>query len=738
MLYLIYSNHMSIIEKQLIKLGWQPNCNNNSDYYTMNFPDHAKKHHSDYTLFVNNLPLVSIKAKKQNHTLFQCLEESKKIAKFLNIPLALATDGYRTKAWHVAQNTPLLSNNTEVEEIFNKKMALFYVKNNHYESLMDGDRNDKKYLISKFKEANDVLRADGLDVGILRFSEFANLMFLKLNMEANNGLFNYTWNHINNYQGVKLKNTLNDIFAKAEENHFSLIKNEKSQKDYLRLLGKTKIKNTESLEKIIKILNSINLSAINDDAKGMAFEYFIHSYTSGLKNDLGQYFTPRHIIKLMVNYLKPQVGEQIYDPFCGTGGMLIECFKFLMRSVSYEDKKSLALIKDSIHGRDNSGVARIALMNMIMFVGAHSSIKQLDSYANISKARNQYDIVIANMPFSQSTHHTEGYPVVPKNSKNGDSIGVQHCLESLSLHENARAAIIVPIGFIHKKELKDEREWILNNFTLDKVVELTPKCFNPYTEQQTAILMIKRKKSSNRNKSVYYKIENDGFSQDGYRVPVPGMNDVDNVMENQNGVNVEFNNRDFFSYKKIHILAPRGKYKLLGDLAKIKKGDNISPKTELKYIKNGSYPILMTADLAINHIDYYLNASKYLLNNTGIKNKKPYFFPQKTIIIPTSGKSCLLNHRAMLGIESYLTSTLTGIIAEKVDPFYLFYFLLNFDSKYIVYDQGYPGIKVEDIKNIPIPIYNRNKTQSIVSKISNLVLLHKKFKESHNEIIIKN
>jgi len=79
-----------------------------------------------------------------------------------------------------------------------------------------------------------------------------------------------------------------------------------------------KIKNPNTLRKIIDKLDPLNLINIDSDIKGDAFEYFLKQSTA-TKNDLGEYFTPRHIIKVMVKLLNPQIGETIYDPFCGTG-----------------------------------------------------------------------------------------------------------------------------------------------------------------------------------------------------------------------------------------------------------------------------------------------------------------------------------------------------------------------------------------------------------------------------------
>ena len=75
-------------------------------------------------------------------------------------------------------------------------------------------------------------------------------------------------------------------------------------------------------------LNPLDLTDIDEDIKGSAFEYFMEKTTTAA-NDLGEYFTPRHIVRFMVRLLNPEFGETVYDPFCGTGGFLTESFKHI-------------------------------------------------------------------------------------------------------------------------------------------------------------------------------------------------------------------------------------------------------------------------------------------------------------------------------------------------------------------------------------------------------------------------
>ena len=717
----------SAIIIQLVALGWQPNPRKAGRDVFRQSPKTKEERaqlgllRPDYILYADgnsNQSTIIIEAKKPNATLAAALEQGRRYADSLSASIVIATDGYRLKTWHTGKQAPLFFNGIEVDELFGPKIARHFALNNIHESFSRRERVSKRELIGKFKTANDILRREGLEAGIIRFSEFANLMFLKLTLEGGGDISGHTWSDLENKRGQALLEAVKSMLSHLHRAHSSLF-------------AQTRIQHPGNLEKLIGILSSFQLSGIRDDIKGMAFEYFIHSYTQGLKNDLGQYFTPRHIIKLMVHYLRPQLGEKIYDPFCGTGGMLIECFRYIQQHGIATDADWRLLREKTIYGRDNSSVARIAMMNMIMFGDGHSNVVQGDSYRLSNDEK--YDIVITNIPFSQTTEFTEGYPIPPTTvDKNGDSIGVQHCLASLNSGGNARAAIIVPIGFVYKRELCSEREYIARHFHLERVVELTPKCFNPYTEQQTAILMLRRRSGDS---TMYYHVKNDGFSQDGYRVPMPGNNDIDKVMEDENGYPVELGEADGWKYKKISAPLRSGE-KRLGELALVRAGNSISPKTMLRYTIGGQCPIIMVADLAAAHIDYYLDDSGERINELALAEKRPHLHPENTIVIPTSGKAALLNHRALLATPAYLSATVTGITAkEGIHPYYLFYWLLRWEAEDATYDLGYPGLSPSVLSDIAIPMLKNSKQEQIIAAIADMVDLHKKFKRHHRLVM---
>ena len=203
----------------------------------------------------------------------------------------------------------------------------------------------------------------------------------------------YRWNHLEKLPKENWLRYLNDtIFPKISE-----IYNDK------HIFSESlKITNTRLFKNIYDKLNPLQLSYINNDVKGAAFEYFLANSPSSDK-DLGEYFTPRHIVKFLVKLLNPQLGEKVYDPFCGTGGMLIESYKHIWQTMRRNDDNIKILKEETLYGSDISSNARIAKMNMILAGDGHNNIKQLDSLYidNLKEVENKMDVIITNFPFSQ-------------------------------------------------------------------------------------------------------------------------------------------------------------------------------------------------------------------------------------------------------------------------------------------------------------------------------------------------
>jgi len=238
---------------------------------------------------------------------------------------------------------------------------------------------------------------------------------------------------------------------------------------------------------------------------------------------------------MIINFLTPKVGDKIYDPCCGTGGFLLECYKYLLKNSNTNDPNIKQIIrKETIYGRELTSTARISKMNMILFGDGHSNIIQTDSLS--TPVNEVYDISVSNIPYSQNVEHGNLYPFP---SKKGDSVFVQHLWQSVK--QGGQMAVIVPDTFLYDDgEIYKCRKWILDNCSELIVISLPRGVFNPYTPTKTSILIAKKRTNEEKRKNIHfsdayiYVIRNDGFELSAKRKPLKGLSDCNKFLMDYN------------------------------------------------------------------------------------------------------------------------------------------------------------------------------------------------------------
>ena len=191
------------ISLQLKACGWQidPRELNRNVYKqqarTPEQNEKLKPLSPDYVLYAHHdsdRPSIVIEAKKPGKSLSQALFDAiDKYARKIGAPIAIASDGWRVKGWHIERNEPLFVNEREIDELFSPEMARHFIIENRFSSFSKEIPIGKDELLNKFKKANKILHNEGFSAGIERFSEFANLMFLKLLMEGGGGGRKVVW-----------------------------------------------------------------------------------------------------------------------------------------------------------------------------------------------------------------------------------------------------------------------------------------------------------------------------------------------------------------------------------------------------------------------------------------------------------------------------------------------------------------------------------------------------------------
>lgn len=506
------------INNWLINRGWDigensPTCNCYTERArTVDENKKLKGNRPDYVLYSSdNIPIAIIEAKRIGQSLEKALKEAiEKYATPLDIKIVFITDGLFIQAYHIPDNDYLYYNSEIVTEFLTEKKIQLFIDGGSKIFSEKKIVHSKVELIKIFGEANDILRKDGLSEGRERFIEFSNLLFLKLisdieiqreeKGEERRLEDIYCWDSYCNKKAKPLQAYINQIVLPRfdkEYNHTSDIFNKKL------LINKPR-----NLKDIIDKISAIgNLLDTNSDVKGDAFEYFLKNSIS-VGNDLGEYFTPRHIVKLMVELLDLKFKETVYDPCCGTGGFLIEAFKNIKNKCKDTPENRKVLEQDTVFGRELSTTSKIAKMNMIIIGDGHNNIEQKDSLE--FPVKEKYDTVLTNYAFSQLTDYGNLYDFI---TTDANPIFLKHIFDSLD--KTGRCAVVVPEGILFDttREYIKIRKLLIDNANVEAIIRLHSFVFKPYTGQPTSILIFN--KGEKTKKVWFFSVEEDGFKKTG-------------------------------------------------------------------------------------------------------------------------------------------------------------------------------------------------------------------------------
>lgn len=247
---------------------------------------------------------------------------------------------------------------------------------------------------------------------------------------------------------------------------------------------------------------------VETDLLGNAYEYLIKHFADLTNKKAGEFYTPRSVVHLMGKILDPQERESIYDPACGTGGMLLESVNLLQ--ASRKDYRTLQLFGQE----KNLTSSSIARMNMFLHDIEDFDIQREDTLRNpaffYADRLRTFDCVIANPPFSLKNWGAENWAndpygrniagVPPKG--NGDMAWVQHMIKSMN--ENGRMAVVLPHGVLFRKGREGEiRKALLEMDLLEAVIGLGLNIFYG-TGLAVCILVFKKQKISDRKNNVLF------------------------------------------------------------------------------------------------------------------------------------------------------------------------------------------------------------------------------------------
>lgn len=275
------------------------------------------------------------------------------------------------------------------------------------------------------------------------------------------------------------------------------------------------------LAKVVDMLNDIPME--DRDTKGDLYEYMLGKIASAGQN--GQFRTPRHIIKLIVEMMAPRPGDIICDPACGTAGFLVSAAEYLdkhHRDEIYRDAESARRFNhDTFHGFDfDSTMLRVGSMNMLLHGVENPAIENRDSLSEgHAGVEGQFSLILANPPFAGSLDYESCAKDLQQIVKTKKTELLFLALFLRLLKTGGRAAVIVPDGvlFGSSKAHKELRRMIVEEHKLDGIVSMPSGVFRPYAGVSTAILLFTKTNSGGTDHVWFYDMQADGFSLDDKR-----------------------------------------------------------------------------------------------------------------------------------------------------------------------------------------------------------------------------
>ena len=261
---------------------------------------------------------------------------------------------------------------------------------------------------------------------------------------------------------------------------------------------------------LIEHFSQYNLSnsMVDPDMLGQAYEYLIKHFADLTNKKAGEFYTPRSVVHLLGMILDPHEGETIYDPACGTGGMLLECVGHLKEN--NEDYRTLKLFGQE----KNLTSSSIARMNMFLHGIEDFSIMRGDTLRNPAffeaDGLKTFDCVIANPPFSLQDWGEENWVndpygrniagVPPKS--NGDMAWVQHMIKSMN--STGRMTVVLPHGALFRKNAEGKiRKALIEQDLLEAVIGLGANIFYG-TQLAACVLIFRQNKEASKKKKVLF------------------------------------------------------------------------------------------------------------------------------------------------------------------------------------------------------------------------------------------
>jgi len=355
------------------------------------------------------------------------------------------------------------------------------------------------------------------------------------------------WNHWTNLRAEDALRTL-------KETIFPMLRNlGGSDSSFQRYMenAECKINKPALLVEACRMIDDLRISQQNQDVQGDLYEYLLSKLSISGRN--GQFFTPRHIIRMMVKMVAPRPGERIGDLAAGTCGFLVNAHQYLLEShtspeiLEYddagyphflvgdrltEDQRTAMRHPKALRGFDSdSGMTmlRIGSMNLMLHGIDSPQYFYMDTLSKAFSHSREYDVILMNPPFTGAVDKNDLHDTLqPAGTRKSELLFVNLVLRALDM--GGRCAVIVPDGvlFGSSRAHVDLRRRLVEENRLDGVISMPSGVFKPYAGVSTAVLLFTR--GGTTQQIWFYDMAADGFTLDDKRTPI-AENDIPDILE---------------------------------------------------------------------------------------------------------------------------------------------------------------------------------------------------------------
>jgi type I restriction enzyme M protein len=366
---------------------------------------------------------------------------------------------------------------------YGKVIKFKYKKGDPQWDLRDVTRDE---LLAKFQQCHDTLWEGGKRNPAEAFDEMSKLMYCKIQDER----FLTKKGEFYKFQ-VGTYETINEVAERIR----------KIYKDAQEIDPEVFIESIKADNPIVytvaEILQGISLARTDLDVKGEGYEHFLGGVFRGA---MGQYFTPRPIVRFMIDFLEPSIDDFLIDPACGSGGFLIYTLERMRKELFTKlDEKDAAyrwqdFALKQVYGIEiNSQLARVSMMNMIIHEDGHTNIENADALDNPDNWKRQkireyfskkFTLLLTNPPFGASVKEREK-PYLPnyelggklkrRNRQNTEILFIERCLDFLK--PGGRMGIVLPDGILTNSSLQYVRDFVNEKAQILGVVSLPQTAF---------------------------------------------------------------------------------------------------------------------------------------------------------------------------------------------------------------------------------------------------------------------